>query len=330
GIAQLTYDGYTPGAHHLIEEVGEGGLQLSDFGALVTLDVLAPSCRDGRGSVACDRVQHGTRQVSRVLLNGHVGAIADFTRPRGPGRQGGREAQAVQADVFGVFEVVAAVAENHTLRQTRARSRNNSICVADDVGNLCCNTQAGSHHPHVRRTAVIVHHIGTALGRITQPAQRQPPLAGITSVAITGALKNHTLGIHQETDATSSSNRLQPADGRTAHVIVVVTAILYHVVAEEGAAVIGNSLVPFELVEGFQGELVCQALRNVDHIDRNQAFLDLGARTAERSGIDGVDAVDAVADEGAFTPAHYLAAQADATRQIAQRIVVVEEGVEDL
>src|SRR5690606_11612035 len=71
-------------------------------------------------------------------------------------------------------------------------------------------------------------------------------------------------------------------------------------------------------------------LRDIDHVDRNQTFLDLGARTTERSSIHRVDAVDAVADEGALTPAHYLATEADAARQIAQAVVVIDEGIEDL
>lgn len=84
------------------------------------------------------------------------------------------------------------------------------------------------------------------------------------------------------------------------------------------------------MIEGFGGKVVGQALRDVEHVDRNQAFLDLGAGTTECGNVDRVDRVDAAADEGAFTPTDHLLAQTHGARLIGNRIVVVDEGVEDL
>src|SRR5690606_5939645 len=61
-----------------------------------------------------------------------------------------------------------------------------------------------------------------------------------------------------------------------------------------------------------------------------QGLLDLGPRTTCGSNVNRVDAVDAVGDKGAFTPAYDLPARADAAWQLANRIVVVDEGIEDL
>src|SRR3546814_2081632 len=91
-------------------------------------------------------------------------------------------------------------------------------------------------------------------------------------------------------------------NSRAAHGVAAGAAIGHHVVAEESAAVIDDCLVPLQLVETFDGELVGQALGGEQHIYRDQAFLDLGTRTAERGDIHRVDAVDGVADEGTFTP----------------------------
>ncbi|MNR20853.1 hypothetical protein D3C85_1377200 [compost metagenome] len=68
----------------------------------------------------------------------------------------------------------------------------------------------------------------------------------------------------------------------------------------------------------------------MEHVDRNQAFLDLGARAAQGSHIDGVDRVDTVADERAFTPTDHLLAHPHVPWQLAEGVVVVDEGVEKL
>src|SRR5690606_20818144 len=46
--------------------------------------------------------------------------------------------------------------------------------------------------------------------------------------------------------------------------------------------------------------------------------------------INGVDTVDAVLDEDTFTPADYLTAQPDVTRVIADGVVVINKGIQEL
>src|SRR5690606_3304707 len=75
---------------------------------------------------------------------------------------------------------------------------------------------------------------------------------------------------------------------------------------------------------------VGQALRNIQHIDRNQTLLDFCSRTAERSSIERVDRVDRVTNKCTFTPAHHLTADPHRTRQITQRVIVVKESIENL
>src|SRR5690606_14833635 len=99
---------------------------------------------------------------------------------------------------------------------------------------------------------------------------------------------------------------------------------------EERTAVIRNSAVPLELVEGFHTQVLGQTLGDVEHLDRQQTFLQLGAGTAESGSIDGVDGVDAVLDEDAFTPADHLATQPDVTGVLANGVVVVDESVQQL
>lgn len=99
---------------------------------------------------------------------------------------------------------------------------------------------------------------------------------------------------------------------------------------EEGTAVVDDGLVPLDLVERLGREVVGQALRDVEHVDRDQAFLDLGTRAAEGGHVDRVDRVDAPADEGTLTPAHHLLTEAHRAWLIADRVVVVDERVEQL
>src|SRR5690606_38653573 len=95
-------------------------------------------------------------------------------------------------------------------------------------------------------------------------------------------------------------------------------------------AVIRNSAVPLELVESLHAQVFRQALGDVEHLDRQQTFLQLGAGTAESGSIDGVDGVDAVLNEDALTPADHLATQPDVTGVLANGVVVVDEGVQQL
>src|SRR5690606_16456289 len=99
---------------------------------------------------------------------------------------------------------------------------------------------------------------------------------------------------------------------------------------EGRAAVISKGAAPFQLVKSFHGEVCGEALREIQHLDRQQTFLQLGARAAESGSIDRVDGVDAVLDEDTLTPADHLTTQTDVTRVLTDEVVVIDEGVKQL
>ncbi|MNG00024.1 hypothetical protein D3C84_829450 [compost metagenome] len=82
GIADLTHQRQARSTHHLVEEVGEGGLQLSDFLAAIALLIL-PWLTLKRGDVRVQRRQAGKEDVGGVELNRSIRPVADFTTPRG-------------------------------------------------------------------------------------------------------------------------------------------------------------------------------------------------------------------------------------------------------
>src|SRR5690554_2334561 len=88
--------------------------------------------------------------------------------------------------------------------------------------------------------------------------------------------------------------------------------------------------MPLELVESLHAQVIGQPLGEIQHLNRTQTFLQLGTRTAERRSIHRVDRVDTVLDEDTFTPADYLATQTDVTGVIADAVVVVNEGIQQL
>jgi len=96
--------------------------------------------------------------------------------------------------------------------------------------------------------------------------------------------------------------------------IVVVTTILDHIYREEGATVIRDGLVPLQLIERLHTQAISQTLRDIKHIYRNQAFLDFRARPAEGRGIQWVDRVDAITDEGTLAPTDHLPPDTDGSR----------------
>src|SRR5690606_37648635 len=99
---------------------------------------------------------------------------------------------------------------------------------------------------------------------------------------------------------------------------------------KECAAVVSDSPAPLELVESFHTQVFGETLGKIQHFHRQQTFLQLGTRAAESRGIDRIDRVDAVLNEDTFTPADNLASQADVAGVIADRVVVVDKGVEQL
>src|SRR5690554_6120702 len=179
-------------------------------------------------------------------------------------------------------------------------------------------------------TAMVVHSVKTELcvvQRWSEPTERNTKLAAVTSLFILAATNNIGSCIH--------APLIQPwvtmGEVLTCVYQTIITVAAYHIGSgEEGAAVISNGAAPFQLVKSFHGEVFGEALREIQHLDRQKTFLQLGARTAESGGIDRVDGVDAVLDEDTLTPADHLATQTDVTRVLTDEVVVVDEGVKQL
>ncbi|MNC17719.1 hypothetical protein D3C75_656080 [compost metagenome] len=177
---------------------------------------------------------------------------------------------------------------------------------------------------------MVVHEVQAVLGVVPQPAQRRTPLPGIPGIAVTATGNDHPLLADLEALAKGSRNRLQGCNGRAGDGVALVAAVRHHIDTKESAAVIDDRLVPLQLIEAFHGQLFRQPLGGEQHVDRDQAFLDLGARTTERGHVDRIDAVDRVADEGALPPTDHLLAGTHRARQIGEGVVVIDECVEDL
>ena len=121
------------------------------------------------------------------------------------------------------------------------------------------------------------------------------PFSGQAPVICCPALLGRALGVPRK--IFSASDRAEAAGlgaldrgdrAGAEDVVVVVAAVGDHVGAgEEGAAVVGHRLVPLQLVESLGGQLIGDALRQVEHVDRDQALLDLGAWAAEEHAIPG-------------------------------------------
>ena len=94
------------------------------------------------------------------------------------------------------------------------------------------------------------------------------------------------------------------------------------------AAGIECRVVPLELVEGLDRTPV-PAPVGIGHPDRQQEFLDLGARTARRRDVDRVDLVD-VRQEQAFAPVDDLVTQAQLQVGIADAERPIDIGIEQV
>ncbi|MNP43901.1 hypothetical protein D3C76_1377460 [compost metagenome] len=107
GHANFTYHGQAAGPHHLVEEVGERRLELGDFLTGIAVLVLTWNAFEQRRVAQTrDRCNTRVKNIGGVELDRRVRPVAQFTAPRGTGRQGGGEAQAVQANVFRVLDEV--------------------------------------------------------------------------------------------------------------------------------------------------------------------------------------------------------------------------------
>ncbi|MCY1416393.1 hypothetical protein D9M71_318980 [compost metagenome] len=227
-------------------------------------------------------------------------------------------------DVLGVLHEVAGVPGDHQRRAGAGLRRD----VVEPLPR-----RRGAEEG---RAAVVVHVVGAEFGvqRVEHVAQRHAPLPAVARVAVAGAADQGALAVLVDVEGGAGQRGVDRLAGREIvgqHAEIVGAAVGGHVrLGEEGAAVVDDGLVPLDLVEGLGGQVVGQALRQVEHVHRDQAFLDLGAGTAERGNVDRVDRVDAVLDEGALAPAHHLLAQAHAAGHPADVVVVVDEGVEQL
>ncbi|MNE06207.1 hypothetical protein D3C80_987910 [compost metagenome] len=312
----------------------QGGLELGDFLATIPVQVLTRHAGKQRcigqrvvRVVIAYRTNTGEQDVGGVELHRSVRTVADLTAPRRTGRQGGGEAQAIQANVFRVFDEVLRITRHQQWRQCGERAALEGRCsVVDRL------RRTGSAED--RRTAVVIHEVGAELGvqRIEHVLEGRAPLAAVAGIAIGATTHQNTLIV----DVDAVGGQRPQGNGRNLRALgqyaqVVVAAVGNDVwLGEERAAVVDDGLVPFNLIERFGREVFGQALGHIEHVDRDQAFLDLGTRTAERGHVDRVDRVDATTDEGTFTPAHDLLAQTHGAWLIGNGVVVVDEGVEDL
>jgi len=196
-------------------------------------------------------------------LHGGVGAVADFPGPGRAGGQGRGKAGAVQADIFGVIQVVLAAPEHHALRQAGATAGGNAVGGIDDIADGR-KVSVGRERAHGRRAAVVIHEVQAVLGVIAEPAQRHAELPGIPCITVGGAAHDHPFIGHAKPLAERGGHRLQRADRRAADGVVVGAAIGRHVATKVGAAVIQHGLVPFQLVEAFHGRFGGQVMDTMD------------------------------------------------------------------
>ncbi|MNS82054.1 hypothetical protein D3C72_1157890 [compost metagenome] len=175
---------------------------------------------------------------------------------------------------------------------------------------------------------MVVHGVEAELGIVHlrhKPAQRQAILAAVTGILGLGA-GDVGIIIDPRDAGVAGGAWWQVEAGQHG---TVGTAFRGDIVAEEGAAVIDDRAFPLDLVEHLGGQAIAQALGQVEHVDRNQAFLDLGTGATQGRNVNRVDRVDRVADEGALPPADDLFADPNVARQGAEVVVVVHEAVEE-
>src|SRR5690606_36610036 len=274
---------------------------------LITLDVgTGRQPHQSTVGIISTQLQCGPAHVARVDLDRHVRPIADFTGNGGPADIS-TEADTVEANILGMLEEVARSADITFITDHRCAAGKQ---VARNVGIQ-------------RVTAVIVHRIEAELGIVQfrrEPAESHPILATVTRLLILLSPSNiAALGL-------SAMGQIQ-----SVHHQPVVTPAPHHVrTGEEGTAVIRDGSMPLQLVERLHGQVLGQPLRQIQHLNRLQTFLQFRTRTAESGSIDRVDRVDTVLDEDTLTPADDLAAEAHVAWVIANGIVVVDESVEQL
>ncbi|MNQ87036.1 hypothetical protein D3C85_1022460 [compost metagenome] len=289
-------------------------MRLQHRHALVTIDLTTQGC--GRITNAIQQRGGVTRrctcQVGVVELQGHVWPVTDFATQRGAVNVG-LEAQAIQANVFGIVDEIARSAQRR-----------------DRVGGI--ERHGRTQRAQVRAAAVIVHYVGTKFGVVKlrhEPAQGQAILAAVTGLVVFYPRGVGIVGVVVETGGVGRVVGQPRSEVKPCADLTIVAPFGQRVGTEEGAAIVNDRAFPFQLIEGFRTEILGDVLRHVEHVDRNQTFLDLGTGTTQCGHIDRVDRVDAVTDEGALAPAHHLLAQAHVARQLADVVAVIDKGIEE-
>ncbi|MNH23302.1 hypothetical protein D3C79_831930 [compost metagenome] len=91
GDTEFTHHGHAAGAHHLVEEMREGGLELGDLLAAIPVQVLPRRTGQQRSVAqrAANGADPGEQNIRGIELHRCVGAVAELAAPGGPGGQCG-------------------------------------------------------------------------------------------------------------------------------------------------------------------------------------------------------------------------------------------------
>ncbi|MNE28164.1 hypothetical protein D3C80_1215960 [compost metagenome] len=85
GDTHFTDYSHPAGAHHLVEEMGQGGLELGDLLTAIPMQVLPR--RTGQQRCVAQRATNGTdtgeQDIRGIELHWRIGAVADFAAPGG-------------------------------------------------------------------------------------------------------------------------------------------------------------------------------------------------------------------------------------------------------
>ena len=181
---------------------------------------------------------------------------------------------------------------------------------------------------------MVVHEVGAEFGiqRFEVVAHGHAKLAAVAGITVRPTAHQHAFAVHVHPQGTQG----RQGGGRNGRTLVqypqvIAATIGDHVrLREERAAVIGHGLVPLQLVKRLGRQVVGERLGHVEHVHRDQAFLDLGPRATKRRHVNRVDGVDAATDEGTFAPAHHLLTKTHGARRVGNRVVVVDECIENL
>src|SRR5690554_560777 len=314
----LAYQCETACAEYAVNEVHRTHGGLPELLALITLDIIAWSPRIAlvsRVTQSQSTRERRATQVTGIDLDWHIWTVTELAG-HGHAADIGTEADAVKTNIFRMLKEVATQTFSaiNPYRDRLLQHTNPTF----DIGIY-------------RVAAMVVHSIEAELSVVQcgcKPTQSDTKLTTVTSLLIFTYSYNIVRVCTQLRMLEAVQSALiciaNPQQS-------VVTATSRHIcTGKESTAVICYGAMPFELVEGFHAQVFGQSLREIQHLNRHQSFLQLCARTAESGGVDRVDGVDAVLDEDTLTPADHLAAQTDVTGILADEIVVIDKGVQQL